>query len=190
MSHPFPIISSLEIHPIKQYFPDFSKKSAFFEIKIENFYVFLLNSEESLFELGENQIETAMGITIEAASVCSEGTNEVLEKESENMSNTFGVKLRKKSRFGQDLERSGSKRRSGIQNDTGKIQFHFIKKFFQKHEMTLNWPKKTLLPFSSFFDKKWPRFDLEWPQNEPKKVIFQSWENNYDLLLFVDLTFR
>ena len=81
-----------------------------------------MNSEESLFELGENQIETAMGI--EAASVCPEGTNEVLEKESENMSNTFGVKLRKKSRFGQDLERSGSKRRSGIQNDTGKIQFY------------------------------------------------------------------
>ena len=81
-----------------------------------------MNSEESLFELGENQIETAMGITIEAASVCPEGTNEVLE--NENMSNTFGVKLRKKSRFGQDLERSGSKRRSGIQNDTGKIQFY------------------------------------------------------------------
>jgi len=59
VSHPFPIISSLEIHPIKQYFPDFSKiPSAFFEIKIENFYVFLMNSEESLFELGENQIET------------------------------------------------------------------------------------------------------------------------------------
>ena len=89
-----------------------------------------MNSEESLFELGENQIETAMGITIEAASVCPEGTNEVLEKETENMdSNTFGVKLRKKSRFGQDLERSGSKRRSGIQNDTGKIQFHLIKNF-------------------------------------------------------------
>ena len=92
--------------------------------KSKNFTFFLLNSEESLFELGENQIETAMGITIEAASVCPEGTNEVLEKESENMSNTFGVKLRKKSRFGQDLERSGSKRRSGIQNDTGKIQFY------------------------------------------------------------------
>ena len=94
-----------------------------------------MNSEESLFELGENQIETAMGITIEAASVCPEGTNEVLEKE--NMSNTFGVKLRKKSRFGQDLERSGSKRRSGIQNDTGKIQFHLLK-IFKNHEMTLN----------------------------------------------------
>ena len=97
----------------------FLKKSKFSQKT--KFFTFL-NSEESLFELGENQIETAMGI--EAASVCPEGTNEVLEKE--NMSNTFGVKLRKKSRFGQDLERSGSKRRSGIQNDTGKIQFHFI----------------------------------------------------------------
>ena len=131
MSHPFPIISSLEIHPIKQYFPDFSKNyhPRFLQSKSKIFTFFLLNSEESLFELGENQIETAMDITIEAASVCPEGTNEVLEKESENMSNTFGVKLRKKSRFGQDLERSGSKRRSGIQNDTGKIQFHFIKRF-------------------------------------------------------------
>ena len=88
-----------------------------------NFFTY---SEESLFELGENQIETAMEKTIEAASVCPEETNEVLEKE--NMSNTFGVKLRKKSRFGQELERSGS-RRSGIQNDTGKIQFHFLRKF-------------------------------------------------------------
>ena len=56
-----------------------------------------LNSEESLFELGENQIETAMGITIEAASVFPEGTNEILEEESENTSNTFGVKTQKKS---------------------------------------------------------------------------------------------
>ena len=77
--------------------------------------------EESLFELVENQIETAMDME---AAVCYEGeTDEVLEKEK--MSNTFGVKLRKKSRFGQELERSGSKRRSGIQNDTGKIQFNF-----------------------------------------------------------------
>ena len=136
----FPLFP-LEIYPIKykKYFPDFSKKLsfAFFEILKKTIFYDFLNSEESLFELGENQIETAMGITIDAASVCPEGTNEVLEKESENMSNTFGVKLRKKSRFGQDLERSGSKRRSGIQNDTGKIQFPFMKNF-KNHKMTLN----------------------------------------------------
>ena len=112
---------------IKNIFLIFHSKIAIFEISNfrknrKNEIFTFLNSEESLFELGENQIETAMGITIEAASVCPEGTNEVLE--NENMSNTFGVKLRKKSRFGQDLERSGSKRRSGIQNDTGKIQFY------------------------------------------------------------------
>ena len=148
MSHPFPIISSRDIpDQIQKIFSRFFKKivvRVFWNIEKIDFYDFL-NSEESLFELGENQIETAMGITIDAASVCPEGTNEVLEKESENMSNTFGVKLRKKSRFGQDLERSGSKRRSGIQNDTGKIQFPFMKNF-KNHKMTLNWPQSGLVP--------------------------------------------
>ena len=125
-----------------------------------NFFTY---SEESLFELGENQIETAMEKTIEAASVCPEGTNEVLEKE--NMSNTFGVKLRKKSRFGQELERSGS-RRSGIQNDTGKIQFHFFTKIFNDHKMNFNWPKIALTIKRTDFTPKMTNFDLEMTSND------------------------
>ena len=143
----FPLFP-LEIYPIryKNIFQIFQKncRSRFLKYWKKSIFYDFLNSEESLFELGENQIETAMGITIDAASVCPEGTNENLEKESENMSNTFGVKLRKKSRFGQDLERSGSKRRSGIQNDTGKIQFPFMKNF-KNHKMTLNWPQSGLI---------------------------------------------
>ena len=127
-----------------------------------NFFTY---SEESLFELGENQIETAMEKTIEAASVCPEGTNEVLEKE--NMSNTFGVKLRKKSRFGQELERSGS-RRSGIQNDTGKIQFHFFMKIFNDHKMNFNWPKIALTLTRSNLTPKMSVFDLKMTPNDTK----------------------